>query len=89
MKLPGITKLKQKQMVGVDCIKILQNYKNKNYWVHYCKVEEDLIYFNFGWEYHDPEDCMSFETIELGLLSIKDFINYVKSRKSFVKKFCK
>ena len=85
MKKINLKDIKDEQMVAVTCIPIYRNRKGKNFWIHYCKVEEDLLYYNIGWEIYKSEDT-NFEVIDKGLCPIKDFARIANGCKQYIRK---
>jgi len=79
-----MSELRKDIITASHCLDVLQDYKGKNFWINYVKVEEDLIYYNFGWEDTFTED-INFETIKYGLMTIREFVSYVKSLRKFIK----
>jgi hypothetical protein len=83
--MKNVTKkyLKDSQMVSCDFID-LGIVGNEHRYISFSKVEEDLIYYNFGYEIVDSDD-VTFITLTYGLKHIQDFILYVKESKKQIR----
>jgi hypothetical protein len=86
--MKNVTKKYLKDKMLVDCDYIdLGIVGNDHWWINFSKVEEDLIYYNYGYEIANSED-ITFNILEYGLKNIDDFILYVaKSKKQMFDDF--
>jgi len=79
--MKSITKkyLRDGMIVGCEFID-LGIIEGHHWWISFSKVEEDLIYYNFGYELVDSDDII-FTTINYGLRNIEEFFRYVNESK--------
>lgn len=79
--MKSVTKkyLKDSQMVSCEFID-LGIIRGNHYFISFSKVEEDLVYYNFGYETVNTEDVI-FYSKDRGLQHISDFSFFVEYKK--------
>lgn len=80
--------LKDYPMADLDCLSLGKKH-GKTWWISYARMEDDVMYYNFGYEDTCPknEDDISFESLDIGLVPLYDFIDLIRDYKEYIKNF--